>query len=433
MTTLKKISKFQTVITQIKNNKYDIALELLSNINSNLDEKYIENKLYGSIYFKKKEWLKSIKYFNRVLKTNEKDIVVLNNIGVASFNIGKLNDAIFFFKKLSSYENNSVNSLKSLGITYKNIGNYKKAIEYFLKILDIKSNDNSIKQNLIDIFNFYIPKETKSNYLIELNKKILNLNRTLKNKEPINLKFINNFINQNLIKLDNLSLEYKETQIFRRNEVDLNCDRHFKVFNEHKIIPKYCFNCYKIQIDLNNVVDLIKLFFIFNILKLENNNIRKCIVETRRNVSGNYKGYIFCTGLEEAKKYIKLISEEIKKTAIIARKIIIKHGCTEFYEEYPEYEQINYNGEQKFKYLKEWEEKESLIDKSLDKNNLNDEKVVGPTINQITLSDILIIKNWVAYAKLIDDKSLSEIFSGEINSDYVNELIKDQITFRKNN
>ena len=66
--TLKKLSKFQTVITQIKNNNYDIALELLSNIDSNLDEKYIENKLYGSIYFKKKEWLKSIKYFNRVLK-----------------------------------------------------------------------------------------------------------------------------------------------------------------------------------------------------------------------------------------------------------------------------------------------------------------------------------------------------------------------------
>ena len=433
MTTLKKLSKFQTVITQIKNNNYDIALELLSNIDSNLDEKYIENKLYGSIYFKKKEWLKSIKYFNRVLKINEKDIVVLNNIGVASFNIGKLSDAIFFFKKLSSYENNSVNSLKSLGITYKNIGNYKKAIEYFLKILDIKSNDNSIKQNLIDIFNFYIPNQTENNYLIKLNKEILNLNRALKIKEPINLEFINNFINQNLIKLDNLSLEYKETQIFRRNEVNLNCDRHFKVFHEHKIIPKYCFNCYKIQIDLKNVVDLIRLFFIFNIFKLENNNIRKCIVETRRNVSGNYKGYIFCTGLDEAKKNIKLISEEIKKSAIIPRKIIIKHGCTEFYEEYPEYEQINYNGEQKFKYFKEWEEKESLIDKSLDKNNLNDEKVVGPTINQITLSDILIIKNWVVYAKLTDDKSLSEIFSGEINSDYVNELIKDQIIFRKNN
>ena len=122
MATLKKLSKFQTVIAQIKNNNYEMALELLSKINSNLEEKYLENKLYGSIYFKKKEWLKSIEYFNRVLKTNEKDLVVLNNIGVALFNLGRFNDAIIFFKKLSLHENNSVNSLRSLGIAYKNFG-----------------------------------------------------------------------------------------------------------------------------------------------------------------------------------------------------------------------------------------------------------------------------------------------------------------------
>ena len=144
MSTLKKLSKFQTVITQIKNNNYEMALELLSKINTNLEEKYIENKLYGSIYFKKKEWLKSIKYFNRVLKTNEKDIVALNNIGVALFNIGSFKDAIIFFKKLSIYENNSINSLRSLGIAYKNIGEYEKAIEYFVKILNIRSNDDSM-------------------------------------------------------------------------------------------------------------------------------------------------------------------------------------------------------------------------------------------------------------------------------------------------
>ena len=433
MGTLKKLSKFQTVITQIKNNNYEMALELLSKINSNLEEKYLENKLYGSIYFKKKEWLKSIEYFNRVLKTNEKDLVVLNNIGVALFNLGRFNDAIIFFKKLSLHENNSVNSLRSLGIAYKNIGNYEKAMKYFVKISNIRSNDDSINQNLIDIFNFYSPNETKNNYLIELNKEILNLNKDLKITKPINLKYIKNFINKYLVKLDNLNFEYKETQIFRRNEVNLNCDRHFTVFNKYKIIPKYCFNCYKVQIDLKNIIDLIKVFLIFNIVNFENNNIRKCIVETRKNVSGNYKSYIFCTGLEEAKKIIRVVSEEIKKFGITARKIIIKHGCTEFYKEYPEYEKINYKGEQKFQYLNEWQEKEDLIDKSLNKNNVNDEKIVGPTINQITLSDILIIKNWMAYAKLIDDKSLSEIFSKEINSDYINELIKDQIIFRKNN
>ena len=100
MATLKKLSKFQSVITHIKNNNYEMALELLSKINSNLEEKYFENKLYGSIYFKKKEWLKSIEYFNRVLKTNEKDLVVLNNIAV----FVQLPDPFYIIYSMSSYE-----------------------------------------------------------------------------------------------------------------------------------------------------------------------------------------------------------------------------------------------------------------------------------------------------------------------------------------
>ena len=83
------------------------------------------------------------------------------------------------------------------------------------------------------------------------------------------------------------------------------------------LIKKYCFNCYKIQIDLKDVVNLIKVFFIFNNINLENNNIRKCIVETRKNVSGNYKGYIFCNGLDEAKNIIKIVSREIKSSTPI--------------------------------------------------------------------------------------------------------------------
>ena len=49
MSTLKKLSKFQTVITQIKNNNYEMALDLLSKVNSNLEEKNLENKLYLSL------------------------------------------------------------------------------------------------------------------------------------------------------------------------------------------------------------------------------------------------------------------------------------------------------------------------------------------------------------------------------------------------
>ena len=77
--------------------------------------------------------------------------------------------------------------------------------------------------------------------------------------------------------------------------------------------------------------------------------------------------------------------------------------------------------------------KEYNFDKEFHRNQLKDEKVVGPTINQINLSDILIIKNWIAYANLIEDNSVFKIFGEEIRSNYINETIKDQINYRRNN
>ena len=431
MSIVNKLSKYKSIINEIKRKNYNTALDLLSKVQSNSDEIHLKNKLFGSIYFKKKNWIKSIEYFKKILKNDSKDLVVLNNIGVALYNTGKFKEAINFFEKLSIYEDNSVNAFKSLGISHKNIGNYEKAIEYFLKALNINNND-LIKQNLIDIFNYYIPEETKNSYLLNLNKEILDINKELNLNESFDEKTIKKFIEQNFDKLNNLSFEYKETQIFRRNKVDLNCDRHFKVFNKYKVIPKYCFDCYKIQIDVINVINLIKLFFIFNKIDLENNNIRKCVVETRNKVSGNYKGYVFCTGLNEARKLFELFSNEIKQSGIIIKKIKIKHGCTEFYKVYPEYEEINYDGEQKFKYQNDWKKKEDLLDENLQNEHIKNEKVVGPTINKVSLSDILIIKNWLAYASLIEDKSYTQVFSKEIKSNFVFETIKEQINFRKN-
>ena len=55
----------------------------------------------------------------------------------------------------------------------------------------------------------------------------------------------------------------------------LNCERHHKVFNAFKVIPKNCFGCYKVQANPKNVVDLIKLYLIFDRFDLKNNNNRK--------------------------------------------------------------------------------------------------------------------------------------------------------------
>ena len=48
-------------------------------------------------------------------------------------------------------------------------------------------------------------------------------------------------------------------QIYRKNSIDLGCYRHKGIFNEFNIIPKFCFSCFKIQIEPKNVMELFKL------------------------------------------------------------------------------------------------------------------------------------------------------------------------------
>ena len=115
-------------------------------------------------------------------------------------------------------------------------------------------------------------------------------------------------------------LEYNYNQLYRRTKSDLDCYRHKKVFNTYNAIPKFCFSCFKVQIELENVIDLIKLYIIFDNIHFKNNNTKKCLIETRPNIPERYKGLIYCSSIEEAeiikKEIIKLSSNFFQKKEI---------------------------------------------------------------------------------------------------------------------
>src|SRR5574340_1785155 len=77
------------------------------------------------------------------------------------------------------------------------------------------------------------------------------------------------------------------------------CARHKEVFKRFKVIPEYCFDCYKVLIEPRTVVELFKLLMLFEKLALPLHNTRKCMVEARPDCSGAYKGFVYCRGIEE--------------------------------------------------------------------------------------------------------------------------------------
>ena len=256
-------------------------------------------------------------------------------MGLIFFNLGKINESIDNFNK-SNNDLPNLTAYNNLGIAYNEIGKYNDAIKNFLAALQFDKNNYLARKNIINILNFYRPINFEKNPILKLNQKISEIDNKIQTKNLNNPEEIKKIFSANSDIVNTLGTNFvlDETEIFRRNSKNLNCTRHFKIFNEFNVIPRFCFSCYKIQITLFNVLDLIRLYFIFNNLSLKKNNIRKCMIEMRNNIKGNYKGYIYCEGLDEAKIISNKINKIIKENIFSKIKIEIKHGCSEFYNSY---------------------------------------------------------------------------------------------------
>ena len=420
--------QIDAVKLSIQQKKYDRALELLntiSNKESNLD---LVNRIRASVYLYKKDWEKSLLYYQKI--DNKNNFNISNNMGVAFYKLGRFVEASAMFKEAISFNNKYIPAYENLSLTQKLLGNYELSINCILQGLKLMPNNNKIKNYLIDILNYFEPLN-EENYIINIDKKIRKLD-SLNKKKLINDETIKDILNESekILKESNVNFNFNETQIFRRNKVDLNCKRHLDIFTTHKIIPKFCFSCFKVQITLDNILDLIKLYFYFNNVNLKNNNIRKCVVELRKKVDGNYKGYIFSDSLQDAKEIEEKLNNELQNEKIYLNKIEIKRGCTEYYDEFELYKDINQNV-YNIIYKEDWTDIEKRFDEKYFISKINDEKVYNNTLNKFNLPDFLIIKNWLLYAKIIDDDSYKKIIKFDINDKNFDQFQKEQIKLRK--
>tara|TARA_A100001388_G_scaffold276979_1_gene266333 strand:+ start:1314 stop:2408 length:1095 start_codon:yes stop_codon:yes gene_type:complete len=351
---------------------------------------------------------------------------------ILSYKLGKITKAINCFETSITENQNNELIYEGLGICYMQIGNYQKSIENFDKALKLNNKNHKSSSTLISLLSFIKPKNFKNNNILEANEKILLLNDMIKEDVPNDFKIKeilekgNEYIEQYCNEIN-----YSQTQIIKRKHERLDCDRHFKIFNKYSVIPKFCFSCYKIQITTKNVVELIKLYFLFNQPFIKKSNLRKCMVEIRPGVKENYKGFVYFKSPQDAAEALEILSHKINEKKIKTKSIKIKHGCSEFYEKYPDFKKINFKGEQEMNYNKVWEKFEKIVDSEQIKRSEEDSLYIGSSLNLINLSDFFIIKNWLNYAKILGDTSYQTIFDKNINTNFLNTILQKQYDFRK--
>ena len=380
----------------------------------------ILHNLSGIIYLSLKDYEKSIESFTKAISLKNNLYPAYLNRGIAYIEIRDFQKAIENCKKTIELKPNTSEAYNYLGIALKNKGNKNESIEYFVKALNYNSKNAQAYENLIKVLTHIEYNKNQDNKYIYVNNELKKLKFDFKPNTKITDETIkttfetaNKIINNNLE-----NIIFNECQIYRKNKEDLGCKRHKKIFNEHNVIPNNCFGCYKVIIEPKTVIDLVKLYILFDNIKLENNNIRKCMIELRPNVEGRYKCLVYCSDLNEAEtisKKLKILIDDSINNNIVAD---IKRGCSEFGMSFPQYKDYKSNS---MKYDESWKEKEELIDNKFP--NLLKNKINKETISGITLNDILVIRNWICFAKLIDDNTYKMISEDSFISTFIEKRI----------
>jgi hypothetical protein len=82
------------------------------------------------------------------------------------------------------------------------------------------------------------------------------------------------------------------------------------------------------------------------------------------------------------------------------------------------------------KYNKSWKEKEELIDADRNEKNIITKKKLQKSLNGINLSDILIMRNWLGYAKKVGDLSYKNIVDDITVQPIIEKKISDHLLER---
>ncbi len=345
----------------------------------------------------------AIEAYKKALLIEPDFIDVHNNMGNALQKQGKLDEAIEAFKKVLSIEPKHADAYNNMGVVLKDQGQLDEALEAYNKALSLKPDYAEAYDNIIKILKVWSPKSERSHRLFTIDSKIKKLSAKMLYAKS-NKEIINNLL-EGFSYISEAPFDYRSalSQIYKRNGVDLNCKRHKKIFGSKDIIPEFCFGCFKVQVQLDTFLDLIKVTSLFYKFEFEEDLSRKTIIELRPNVSGYYKGFIYCKGLDQAHAVKHLLDIDLKQ--VFGDKIAstIKRGCSEYLLKFPDYGTIPKEPNDMMKFPQEWK----LIENQFDQNELiKPKKNISKSLKEFCASDFYIIQKWIDYAKGIGDESI---------------------------
>ena len=382
----------------------------------------IAHRNLAKAYNENNEHIKAIRILKEALELEPNHPDTCNAMGQSYFLIRDFPLAIDYFMKAIKQNPSFFEAYNNLGSVFTELGNAESAAECFIHSLKLAPNYLDAKLNLTELLKTckltrYLENETVA---LDNHCKVIGENvQSVADKSLIS-KYILSGLQSVQLRAGNLNTPY--SQLYRRNTLDLNCKRHTKIFHDQDVIPKFCFSCFKVQINIKTILDLIKLSALFYDPNFKYDITRKCMIELRPNVNGFYKGFLYCRDLNQADEVSQYLSQKLSKEGV-QFELQVKRGCSEFSQKYRNYGEKIDGKTFSMKYPDNWKRTETKFDKKF--NFVA--KTVIPSLDNYCLSDFLIIQKWVDYAKGIGDPTASAFASLEIQYQDIYQIAKNRV------
>lgn len=324
--------------------------------------------------------------------------------------LGQLEEALESCDKAIQLRPDLAKAYYNRGVVLQGLGKIEEAVQSLHTAFQIKPASNLFFDTFIFVLNYHIPNAGTCGKYAKAQEALQRIRPKHIGTQIITDETVRQLFQQSYSILEHYKLtdnDYSASQIWRGIVANEDCQRYKYIFNTYKIIPEYCFDCYKVLIEPQTVVELFKLVLVFRNLELPRDNTRKCLIEVRPKISGAYKGLIYCRNLTEAKEILKVIQTIVNEKISEKIPVSVQRGCSEYQLAYPEFSHMEGNAFL-MAYNKKWRAHEAKVDKTLVKHDFsmcfNSHNHIG-----FTLHDGLVMSNWLAYAAHKGDVSYLKI------------------------
>lgn len=360
----------------------------------------------GGAFYRLERFDEAVEALRTAVRLSPDYVNAVFNLGNALLATGKLEDAAQYFRKALELRADYPEAENNLAEVLKLLKRFDEAASILQSALARHPDNALLTKSLVELLNGYMPPPDARGPLAQAQSVLQGMAVGLNNGGPASDEDVGVLYRHAKEVLEGQSFdpEIRSTQLWRGVTDDPGCQRHMKVFKTFNAIPEYCFSCFKVQIEVPTVVDLFKLFFVFDRIELPGDSTRKCIVETRPGMPGFYKGLVYCENGSDPHATLQAVKDAVEAGVSADALVALKRGCSEFPIAYPEYAKITEDGAGMMAYPEEWRRHEEHVDRHM---NVYSPPLAFDSHNHpgLSLKDVAVMRTWLAYAVAIGDES----------------------------